>query len=82
MRAKFHEGTIMSDWATFVQTLWWKELTSNRGRNVGMSPGGLGLYVSHQIIKAHGNTIRAQSEGVGKGSTFFIELPECGNEIG
>ena len=47
-----------------------------------MSPGGLGLYVSHQIIKAHGNTIRAQSEGVGKGSTFFIELPECGNEIG
>lgn len=32
-----------------------------------MSPGGLGLYVSHQIMKAHGGTIWAQSEGVGKG---------------
>lgn len=59
-----------------------EELTSNRGKSVGMSPGGLGLYVSHQIVKAHGGNIWAQSEGMGKGSTFFIELPEKGNEIG
>ena len=59
-----------------------EELTSNRGRNVGMSPGGLGLYVSHQIIKAHGGNIWAQSEGLGKGSTFFVELPEEGSGQG
>lgn len=53
-----------------------EELSSNRNEKVGMSPGGLGLYVSHQIIKALGGKIWAQSEGVGKGSTFFIELPE------
>ena len=47
-----------------------------------MSPGGLGLYVSHQIIKAHGGTIWAQSEGLGKGSTFFVELPESGSGQG
>src|SRR3989344_270922 len=59
-----------------------EEMTSDRGRNVGMSPGGLGLYVSHQIIKAHGGTIWAQSEGLGKGSTFFVELPESGSGQG
>lgn len=51
--------------------------SSGKKDNSGMSPGGLGLYVSHQIIKAHSGNIWAQSEGVGKGSTFFIELPEA-----
>lgn len=54
-----------------------EELTSSRGKSVGMSPGGLGLYVSQQIVKAHSGNIWAQSEGVGKGSTFFVELPEA-----
>lgn len=52
-----------------------EELSSNRGEKTGMSPGGLGLYVSHQIVKAHGGKIWAESEGLGSGSTFFIELP-------
>src|SRR3989344_644838 len=55
-----------------------EELSSDKSRSIGMSPGGLGLYVSHQIIKAHGGTIWAQSEGVGKGSPLFVELPESG----
>lgn len=36
---------------------------------------GLGLYVSKEIIKAHNGKIYAKSDGPGKGSTFFVELP-------
>jgi len=35
---------------------------------------GLGLYISHEIIKRHGGDISVASEA-GKGSTFRIELP-------
>lgn len=36
---------------------------------------GYGLYIAKNIIEAHGGTIRAESEGVGKGSTFIVEFP-------
>lgn len=35
---------------------------------------GLGLYVAKEMLKAHGGKIWAESEGEGKGSTFFVEL--------
>ncbi|HEY5496730.1 MAG TPA: ATP-binding protein, partial [Syntrophales bacterium] len=35
---------------------------------------GLGLYISHEIIKKHAGEIRVSSE-VGTGTTFTIELP-------
>ena len=36
---------------------------------------GLGLYWVKEIIKAHGGRIYVQSQGRGRGSTFYIELP-------
>jgi PAS domain S-box-containing protein len=36
---------------------------------------GLGLYISRGIMEAHGGTIMAASEGLGKGSTFTVRIP-------
>ena len=36
---------------------------------------GLGLAVSREIIALHGGNIWVESDGIRKGSTFFIELP-------
>lgn len=36
---------------------------------------GYGLYIAKQITEAHSGTIHAESEGAGKGSTFFVEFP-------
>ncbi len=36
---------------------------------------GLGLAIAHSLVQLHGGTIRAASEGPGKGSEFAIDLP-------
>jgi len=39
-------------------------------------PGrGIGLALAVEFVRAHGGRILAKSEGFGKGSTFWIELP-------
>ena len=38
---------------------------------------GLGLYISKQIVLAHGGEIWAESEGKGMGSTFTVRLPKA-----
>jgi CheY-like chemotaxis protein len=35
---------------------------------------GLGLAISRELIELHGGTIRAESEGSGKGATFSVRL--------
>lgn len=36
---------------------------------------GLGLYISKKLVELHKGKIWAESEGIGKGSTFYVELP-------
>ncbi len=48
----------------------------SRGEGAKMNTGGsgLGLYLAKTIIEAHKGKVWAESEGEGKGSTFFIEM--------
>ena len=41
----------------------------------GKKGTGLGLFIVQSIIKRHGGTISADSNGEGKGSTFIVQLP-------
>jgi len=36
---------------------------------------GLGLSIAKRLVEMHGGSIRASSEGLGRGSTFVISLP-------
>jgi len=37
---------------------------------------GLGLAIVRHLTELHGGSVRAMSDGAGKGSTFVVELPE------
>jgi signal transduction histidine kinase/ActR/RegA family two-component response regulator len=36
---------------------------------------GLGLAIAHEIVQSHGGSIKARSEGEGRGATFTVTLP-------
>lgn len=46
-----------------------------KAKNVNVNGKGIGLYLAAQMIMSNGGTIRAVSEGWGKGTEFIIELP-------
>lgn len=39
---------------------------------------GLGLAIADHLIRAHGGSVSAYSDGLGRGSTFVVELPTVG----
>ena len=36
---------------------------------------GLGLAIVRHLVQLHGGTVRAESDGEGRGATFVVELP-------
>ncbi|MHA2165904.1 MAG: sensor histidine kinase [Candidatus Hodarchaeales archaeon] len=36
---------------------------------------GIGLYISHMILKNHNGTISIESNGIGKGTTVKLSFP-------
>jgi PAS domain S-box-containing protein len=43
---------------------------------------GLGLAIVRQLVDLHGGTIQAESEGLGKGATFTVDLPVLAVRVG
>jgi two-component system CheB/CheR fusion protein len=37
---------------------------------------GLGLSIVRNIVRAHGGSVHARSDGLGRGSRFVVRLPE------
>ena len=36
---------------------------------------GLGLAIVRSLVEAHGGAVRAESDGLGKGARFIVQLP-------
>jgi histidine kinase len=48
----------------------------DRSRARASGGSGIGLTIARHLVEAHGGTIRAESPGPGRGSTFTIILPQ------
>lgn len=52
---------------------WFRQGNSSKTRR--HSGLGLGLGIVRQLVELHGGTVRAESDGLGRGSTFVVTLP-------
>ena len=53
------------------------DMFSQVSRNMGRAQGGLGIGLSlvRSLVEMHGGSVRAESAGEGRGSSFVVELP-------
>lgn len=54
-----------------------EKFSRGEGTKTNASGSGLGLYLVREIMKAHGGRVWVESDGLGKGSTFFVEIAEA-----
>ena len=71
---------IVTDTGIGIPTEDLPKLFTEGGKGVhstAINPGstGFGLSIAKQIVEAHGGAIWAESEGAGRGSTFYVALP-------
>lgn len=59
-------GELTRIFQTFVQ------LAAHSGPKTGL---GLGLPLVAELVRLHGGRVRAESDGVGRGSEFIVNLP-------
>lgn len=54
-----------------------------QSQRINADSTGYGLYIVKGIIEAHGGRVWYESEGIDKGTTFFVEVPrKRGQRIG
>lgn len=55
------------------------ELFSQAERTSDRTQGGLGigLALANTLVQLHGGTLQAESDGLGRGSTFCVSIPRC-----
>lgn len=58
-----------------IESLFQMFTRSNAGTQLHTEGAGIGLYVAKQFIEMHKGRVWAESQGLGRGSTFYIELP-------
>lgn len=63
---------IQPDHLPHIFNRYWQPAGSDRRRAGGL---GLGLSMTRHIVELHGGTVRAESEGEGKGTKVLITLP-------
>ena len=58
-----------------ISRLFTKFVRSAQAKEIDANGLGLGLFFVKKVVEDHGGKAWAESEGLGKGSTFFIEIP-------